>query len=88
MPFVAAHRDMTAANVMLGGGTRVGLIDWEESTTETLPLGDIAYAVVDFAAASDGYRDRLAAYRHCFERDGRFTAVTGDWSTKRPLTSS
>ena len=41
-----------------------------------MPLGDLAYAAVDFAAASDGYRDRLAAYRQCFEPGGRFTTVT------------
>ena len=34
--------------------------------------------IVDFAAASDGYRDRLAAYRHCFEPGGRFTAFTAE----------
>ncbi len=78
LPFVAAHRDLTAANVMLASGDRVGLIDWEEAIPETLPLGDLASAAVDFAAASDGYRDRLAAYRHCFEPGGRFTALTAD----------
>jgi hypothetical protein len=30
---------------------------------------------VDFAAASDGNRDRVAAYRQCFEPGGRFAAV-------------
>jgi hypothetical protein len=63
---------------MLASGDRVGLIDWEEAIPETLPLGDLASAAVDFAAASDGYRDRLAAYRHCFEPGGRFTALTAD----------
>ena len=78
VPFVAAHRDVTAANVMLASGDRIGLIDWEEAILETLPLGDLASAAVDFAAASDGYRDRVAAYRHCFEPGGRFTALTAD----------
>ena len=78
LPFVAAHRDVTAANVMLASGDRIGLIDWEEAMPETLPLGDLASAAVDFAAASDGYRDRVAAYRHCFEPGGRFTALTAD----------
>jgi hypothetical protein len=77
VPLVAAHRDTTASNVVVGKGTRIGLIDWEEATTETLPLGDLAYAIVDFAAASDGYRDRLAAYRQCFEPGGRFAATAG-----------
>jgi phosphotransferase family enzyme len=78
LPFVAAHRDVTAANVMIGSGDRIGLIDWEEAIPETLPLGDLASAAVDFAAASDGYRDRVAAYRHCFEPGGRFTEQTAE----------
>jgi hypothetical protein len=81
VPFVAAHHDVTAANVMLATGDRIGLIDWEEATLEALPLGDLASAAVDFAAASDRYRDRVAAYRHCFEPGGRFTTLTTELVT-------
>ena len=75
VPFVSAHNDLTAANLLLGAD-RVGVVDWEEAAPQCLPLGDFAYAAADFAAAVDGYADRKAAYATCFERDGELGAMT------------
>ena len=78
VPFVAAHNDLTASNVLLAEGERLGVVDWEEAEPLCLPLGDLAYAVADFAAAVDGYRDRPAAFAACFERSGSFAHLTGE----------
>jgi hypothetical protein len=72
MPFVAAHNDLTAANLLLSPGGRLGIVDWEESETSTLPLGDITYAAADLAAAVDGYRDRPRAFKECFAGGSSF----------------
>jgi len=77
LPFVAAHNDLTAANILIGDTDRMGIVDWEAAGTECLPLGDLAYAAADFAAAVDGYRDRPAAFDACFEPDGSFAELTG-----------
>jgi Ser/Thr protein kinase RdoA (MazF antagonist) len=76
LPFVAAHNDLTASNVLLADGDRLGVVDWEEAASGCLPLGDLAYAAVDFAAAVDGYRDRPAAFAACFEPSGPFAELT------------
>lgn len=73
VPFVAAHNDLTAANLVIAPDGQVGVIDWEESTTSALPLGDLAYALVDAAAAVGDYRDRCAAYESCFSSAGMFS---------------
>lgn len=67
MPMVAAHHDLTMWNVRLGEDGALGILDWAESEREALPLGDLFYAVADAAAACEGYRDRAAAARSCFE---------------------
>jgi hypothetical protein len=78
IPFVAAHNDLTAANVLLGERGTLGIVDWEEAATSCLPLGDLAYAAADVAAATDGYRDRPAGFAACFEPDGTFADLTGE----------
>lgn len=72
IPFVAAHNDLTAANLLLSPGGSLGIVDWEESETSTLPLGDIVYAAADLAAALDGYRDRPSAFKECFAGESSF----------------
>jgi hypothetical protein len=72
LPFVAAHNDLTAANLLLSPGGGLGIVDWEESETSTLPLGDLVYAAADLAAALDGYRDRPSAFRECYAGEGSF----------------
>ena len=71
LPMVAAHNDLTAANIVLAGGGAIGVVDWERAETAAPPLGDLAYAAVDFNAAVKGYRDRPAAYAACFLDAGR-----------------
>jgi hypothetical protein len=69
VPLVAAHNDLTMANVL---GDTVGVrsvVDWEAASIEGLPLTDFRYAVCD-AAAAISYRDRLMAFQACFVGDG------------------
>jgi hypothetical protein len=65
LPFVAAHNDLTVANVLIGKEP-LGIVDWEEAERSCPPLGDLVYAAVDAAAAVDRYRDRPAAFRATF----------------------
>jgi hypothetical protein len=64
-----AHRDLTMSNVRLGRG-RIGVIDWEAATEQTLPLVDAPYALVDAVAACATPVDRLAAFERCFGTPG------------------
>lgn len=73
-PFVAAHGDLTAANLLLDGGPALGVVDWEEASPEALPLTDLFYAAADAVAAEGRYGDRVAAFSSCFARDGRRAA--------------
>lgn len=59
---VAAHNDLTAANVLVDGRAAPAVVDWEEAEPQALPLGDLVYMVADFFAAVDGYRDRVRAF--------------------------
>jgi hypothetical protein len=77
VPLVAAHNDLTMWNVRLGPDSALGILDWAEAESESLPLTDLFYAVADAAAACDGYRDRIAAARSCFEPGGSRTATIG-----------
>lgn len=76
VPFVDAHNDLTAANVLADGLDRPGIVDWENASADWLPLGDLAYAAADFLAAVDDYRDRPAAFAACFEGAGTHAALT------------
>jgi hypothetical protein len=60
---VAAHNDLTAANVLVDGRAAPAVVDWEEAEPQALPLGDLVYMVADFFAAVDGYRDRVQAFQ-------------------------
>jgi hypothetical protein len=62
VPFVSAHNDLTSVNVLVDTDGGLGLVDWGDAGSECLPLGDLAYATADLAAAVDGYRDRLASF--------------------------
>ena len=75
LPFLATHGDLTAANVLLGTGGSMSIVDWERASPDGLPLTDLAYAMADFAAATGGYEDRPAGYAECFEAGGSFLAL-------------
>jgi Phosphotransferase enzyme family len=67
---VASHNDLTMWNVLVDGGGRLGIVDWEVAEEGTLPLKDFFYAVVDAVAATRRYADRPAAARACFGPGG------------------
>jgi hypothetical protein len=67
MPFVAAHHDLTTANVLIGAG--LGIVDWDAAEAAAFPLTDFFYAVADARAAADGFRDRVGAFSATFASD-------------------
>jgi hypothetical protein len=75
LPLVAAHHDLTMWNVRLDEPRALGVLDWAEAQGDALPLTDLFYSLADAAAACDGYRDRVAAVRGCFDPDGARVAT-------------
>lgn len=69
VPRVAAHNDLTMANVLGDTAGIRSVVDWEAASFEGLPLTDFRYACCDAAAAISG-GDRLAAFRACFLEEG------------------
>jgi hypothetical protein len=69
VPLVAAHNDLTMANVLGDASGIRSVVDWEAASPDGLPLTDFRYAACD-AAATIGGGDRLAAFRACFVEDG------------------
>ena len=81
--FVAAHNDLTSANVLVSRGGRLGIVDWETAERRALPLGDLLYAVADAEAAATAFVDRPGAFltvladRRASELESRLAAVLG-----------
>jgi hypothetical protein len=69
-PLVAAHGDLTAANIVIDGDASLGVVDWEAAADNCLPLTDFLYAAVDAVAARAAYADRTGAFVSCFAPDG------------------
>jgi Phosphotransferase enzyme family len=75
MPLVAAHCDLTMANVLLDEQGELGIVDWESARVEVLPLGDFFCAAADASAATRCYVDRLGAFKACFFTKGAHAAT-------------
>jgi hypothetical protein len=71
---VAAHNDLTTANV-LAGDDRLAVVDWDTAAPRTLPLTDLFYAVADAEAATRGFADRVATTSR--EHEQRFKDALG-----------
>ena len=69
VPLVAAHNDLTMANVLGDLSGIRSVIDWEAANPDGLPLTDFRYASCDAATAIGG-GNRLAAFRACFVDEG------------------
>jgi hypothetical protein len=82
MPVTAAHADLTMWNVLLSPSEAPGVIDWETARATALPLGDLLYGAVDAVAAASNYRDRPAAFRDCFVREGAWYPLVGGLSSR------
>jgi Choline/ethanolamine kinase len=72
---VAAHNDLTTANVLVGRDDRLAVVDWDTAAPRALPLADLFYAVADAEAATRGFADRVAATSEEHER--RFKDALG-----------
>ncbi len=68
VPLVAAHHDLTTANVLVDGA--LGIVDWATAEPAALPLTDFFYAVADARAAAGRFEDRVAAFTKTFAPDG------------------
>jgi len=69
LPAVAAHNDLTTANVLVAGD-RIGIVDWEFATARDLPLRDLVYATVDAHLAAGRFPSRAAAFEACYLESG------------------
>jgi len=59
---VAAHNDLTSANVLVARGGGLAVVDWDTAAAHALPLADLFYALADAEAATGGFADRVAAF--------------------------
>jgi hypothetical protein len=71
---VAAHNDLTTANVLVGDD-RLAVVDWDTAAARTLPLTDLFYAVADAEAATHDFADRVATTST--EHEQRFKDALG-----------
>jgi hypothetical protein len=71
VPLVAAHNDLTMANVVWSDRHGLGVLDWATAAPDRLPLMDFFYAVVDAVHAAQG-GSRVQAFEASFEHGGRY----------------
>jgi len=72
---VAAHNDLTTANVLVARDGRLAVVDWDTAAPLALPLTDLFYAVADAEAATRGFAERVPAVSEEHER--RFKDALG-----------
>ena len=75
IPAVAAHNDLTTANVLVAGDGGLAVVDWEAARPRDLPLRDLVYTVVDAYLADGGYVTRAEAFDACFAGRGEPAAT-------------
>jgi aminoglycoside phosphotransferase (APT) family kinase protein len=81
-PLVSGHNDLTAANVLLDERGDLAIVDWEEASTDSLPLMDFFYAAVDAVAATESYADRPGAFASCFTAGGAHAQFVADLQSR------
>lgn len=69
VPLVAAHNDLTMANVLGDASGICSVVDWEAARRDGLPLTDFRYGACHAAQVISG-RGRLAAFRECYVDGG------------------
>jgi thiamine kinase-like enzyme len=74
---VAAHNDLTTANVLVGRDGRLAVVDWDTAAPRALPLTDLFYALADAEAATRRFADRVAAFFAAPTQEARFRAALG-----------
>lgn len=70
IPFVAAHNDLTMANLIIDKKDGISVVDWETAQAKNWPLVDFVYSVTDAVLTARSYSDRLDAYKACFDPRG------------------
>jgi hypothetical protein len=66
-PVVFQHGDTHTGNILSSGPGSVGLVDWEASDPEGMPLWDVLHFLWAYIASSEGARNDRTQGR-CFER--------------------
>ena len=90
---VAAHNDLTLANVLLSSH-KIGVLDWEGAEADVLPMTDLWYALSDAVARRAALRTppRLrpwsSATRPSRSRSERFQRVWRTGSRFQPMSGS
>lgn len=72
---VAAHNDLTTANVLVARDGHLAVVDWDTAAPRGVPLTDLFYAVADAEAATRGFTDRVAVTSG--EHEQRFRDALG-----------
>lgn len=75
VPRVAVHGDLTSHNLLLDDARdhRLGVVDWEGARADGWPLLDLEYVAVDAVLAGGAHRERVSAWRACFDSGGSIT---------------
>ena len=76
LPAVAAHNDLTTANLLLATGERLGVVDWEAASPRDLPLRDLVYTGIDACLAA-GDRPARSAVVDDYLDGGHARALLG-----------
>jgi aminoglycoside phosphotransferase len=79
VPLVNTHNDLTMANVFMERDDHLGILDWETGCSESFPLVDFYYAVTDAVQSTENRRNRLAAFKACYLRDGPYFTKVDAW---------
>jgi hypothetical protein len=74
-PFVAAHNDLTLANLLVDPPGPVGVVDWETAQLRGWPLVDFFYAITDAVYTSGKTAGRLDAFTACFAPGGAYAPL-------------
>jgi hypothetical protein len=77
-PFVAAHNDLTLANILRNGSRGLGIVDWEAANPMHFPLVDLLYIYVDAVNILPGFDGRFRAFQSCFQPSSSHFAILRD----------
>ncbi len=79
VPLVAAHNDLTMANILFDEQNQMGVVDWETGCLENLPLVDFYYAVTDAVRIAAHCTDWLEAFKACYLPEGPYFTKVVAW---------
>jgi aminoglycoside phosphotransferase (APT) family kinase protein len=81
-PRVAAHNDLTMANLLLDDHGQLGVVDWETACPDGLPFTDFYYAVTDAVRIAARCANWLDAFKACYLPEGSHYANVSAWHAR------